>query len=488
MTEILKKNQHEIVEMSPYDIVVDEERHPRAEIYELTIYEYAEALEKGTTLPPIDIYSDGKVYLLADGYYRLAAYKLAEFDLIPAIVHQGDRREALIHALGSNTMHGRRRTNADKEKAVTIALTDCDISGTSNNQIAIICGTSQPYVGKIRKKLTCNGYKFGTTRVCSDGRIMDVSDIGANGAPVSAPVQPDAPVVGDNNVETVPEPVEPEVPEVGDNNDEVTEPSDPEDIELVDDQDPDPEDNVDAGPVNNNPDDVATPPELGSGDDDQDLDIDLEDDPDAEETDPEVDSGDAVDTDTEGDASGDDDTDSEEQDLDLEEPGDDEDDPDISDLDEIDLEDAVDVDTEGDAPGDNTDAEAQDLNLDGSEGDEENLEADDTDESETAEIDPDLVLDEDDLDTDDNLATDDDENDTDALKLQIVILQGLTKKQEEELKIKDTQIVELGQQVEKLEADNLYLKRELHARSETESDASASLDINSMNEDAYSMA
>ncbi|MFH2060463.1 MAG: hypothetical protein ABIJ59_16390 [Pseudomonadota bacterium] len=469
MTDNIEKSPHEIVEMSPYDILVDEELRPRAETHESIIYEYAETLEEGNVLPPIDIYSDGEVCLLADGYYRLEAYKLAGFDNIPAIVHQGGQVEALIHALGSNTDHGVRRTNADKRKAVTIILTHPDFQGLSDNQIAGICKVSQPFVGTVRKKLTYSGYKFGTTRVCSDGRIMDVSNIG----------------------ETVPAPVEPEASEVGDNNNEVTEPSDPEDLELAEDQDQDPEDNVDTGPGDNNPDDVANPPESASGDDDQDLDIDLEDDPGADGTD-----------ESETDADETDDPETTETES--------EDDPD-PDADEDDLEDVVDTDTEDDASGDdNTDAEAQDLNQNdsGDEGNdldsaettepgagEDELETelgDETDNDqtdETTESDNEIETREEDTGDNGQGNSELDGFDSDTLKLMIAEYKDTTKIQEEELKAKDDQIVELKQKVEELEEENLYLTEQLNAHASAGSEAFASLNLDSMDEeDSHSLA
>jgi hypothetical protein len=409
MTEPLEKNPHEIVEMSPYDILVDGKLHPRATIFETTIYEYAEALSNGITLPPIEVFFDGKIYLLADGFYRLEAHLLEGLDSIPVIVHQGGRKEVVIHAVGANADHGLRRTNADKEKAVTIALTDPDIQGMSDSQIAIICRVSQPYVGKIRKKLTYNGYRFEATRVCSDGRIMDVSGITAR-----------------KNAEPTSEEHEPETSEVGNNNDEVPGPSDQEN----------PEENVGTDSEGDTLDektqgDRNTPPETESGNDDQDLNLDESE----------------------------------------------------NDEDVLDTDDTTDPETTDDTTEDNPETdENPDTN--------DNL-ATDNDENTDSEIeieDPDEVTDDDNPDTGDL-----DVIDPDALKLMVVHLQDTAKQQQEELKVKDNEIVDLEQQVEKLEEENIYLKEQLQGLAASGIDVSASLDINEMNkmdeeEDAYSMA
>ncbi len=50
----------------------------------------------------------------------------------------------------------------------------------SDNKIADMCAVSQPFVGKVRKALTYNGYKFPEKRTTSNGRTMDVTKIGSN--------------------------------------------------------------------------------------------------------------------------------------------------------------------------------------------------------------------------------------------------------------------------------------------------------------------
>lgn len=181
---------HDIVKVPLCKIVVEMERHPRAVKDQNTINDYAEALLEGIKLPPIDVFRDGENYLLADGLHRLEAYKLRGFDHIPAIVHQGCKTEVLLHALGANADHGLRRTNADKRKAVLIALTDPDLQGLSDNQIAEICKVSQPFASKIRKRLKDMGYNFLWTRLTANGRKINVRKIGKKKKIVTGPTDP----------------------------------------------------------------------------------------------------------------------------------------------------------------------------------------------------------------------------------------------------------------------------------------------------------
>jgi hypothetical protein len=120
----------------------------------------------------------------------VGAHRSAGLDIITAIVHQGGRKEALLHALGANTDHGLRRTNADKEKAVNIALKEPYTRGLSDNQIAEICKVSQPYVSKIRHLLANNGYKLGRTRLTANGLKMNVTKIGKKKKIVTDPTPP----------------------------------------------------------------------------------------------------------------------------------------------------------------------------------------------------------------------------------------------------------------------------------------------------------
>ncbi len=244
----VKRLKEERKRISLYDIIKDETIHARAETNDEVVMALTNVVTAGEKLPPVVVFYDGEHYWLADGFYRYEAHILGGRGTIPAIILPGGRKEALFHALKSNANHGLRRSNEDKRKAVTIALTDPEMQGMSDNEIAKICNVSQPFVSKIRRVLTQNGYKFETTRICADGRIMNVSNIGTK-------------------QEVEPVSVEPDAPEVGDNNDEEIGPSDNEDLE----------EDVDTGNKEDTTDeeaqdDMNTPPET-TEDDAQDLNL-----------------------------------------------------------------------------------------------------------------------------------------------------------------------------------------------------------------------
>jgi len=120
----------------------------RAAIGTGVVNEYAERMNAGDTFPPVELYGTTKQSWIADGWHRvLAARQLGE-DEIVATVHPGGRVDALKAALCANAVHGHRRTNADKRRAVEIALRE--FPKLSSRAIAEMCGVSDMFVGNIR--------------------------------------------------------------------------------------------------------------------------------------------------------------------------------------------------------------------------------------------------------------------------------------------------------------------------------------------------
>ncbi|MDD3642958.1 MAG: hypothetical protein PHQ19_05810, partial [Candidatus Krumholzibacteria bacterium] len=73
--------------------------------------------------------------------------------------------DALRHALGANAAHGHRRTNADKRRAVELALRE--FPKTPAIKIAEICGVSQPFVSAMKNEdITV----ISSTRIGRDGK------------------------------------------------------------------------------------------------------------------------------------------------------------------------------------------------------------------------------------------------------------------------------------------------------------------------------
>ncbi len=145
--------------------------------------DYRELLTKSPhSLPPVDVYSDGNTFWLADGFHRHEAAKLAGLKTVQATVDQGDRITALTKALGSNVEHGYRRTRADKRNAVLRAMKE--FAGRSDRFHAHLCEVSPTYVGTLRKELIpetvqtdSSGAAKGTKRLGCDGKSRKMPQV-----------------------------------------------------------------------------------------------------------------------------------------------------------------------------------------------------------------------------------------------------------------------------------------------------------------------
>lgn len=133
---------------------------PRAQINQDTVDEYAADMGAGATFPPVVVFYDGSEYWLADGFHRVAAArKLGSVD-IEADIRPGTRRDAVLYSVGANAVHGMRRTNEDKRRAVMTLLNDAEWARWSDREIARRCGVTQPFVGRVRGETSDNCYQI----------------------------------------------------------------------------------------------------------------------------------------------------------------------------------------------------------------------------------------------------------------------------------------------------------------------------------------
>ena len=123
----------------------------RAELDEGAVTDYAAAIRSGADFPSVVVFFDGKHYWLADGFHRYHAHKHAGAIEINADVRNGTKRDAVLFSVGANAVHGLRRSNADKRKAVETLLRDKEWSQWSDREIAKACGVTHPFVASIRE-------------------------------------------------------------------------------------------------------------------------------------------------------------------------------------------------------------------------------------------------------------------------------------------------------------------------------------------------
>ena len=133
------------------DIDLETSVQIRVKIEPDTVADYAAHIQaKKPPLPPIVVFgpdSRGK-FFLSEGWHRLEANRRAGRAGISATIKDGGWKDALEHALGSNAAHGLRRTNADKRRAVELALKHWP--GWSSRAVEEKCGVSDTFVASIR--------------------------------------------------------------------------------------------------------------------------------------------------------------------------------------------------------------------------------------------------------------------------------------------------------------------------------------------------
>ena len=178
------------------DIITNEGTQIRLALDEGVVEEYADAYRAEKVLPPIDVFVKGKKRILADGFHRYAAATKAELKELPCTLHTGSHEDALKFALGANTSHGLRRTNADKRNAAKIALEH--FQQMSDPAIADMCGLSQPFIWSVRKELfppapiniippRSDSNPGGAALPTPDPKNAPEPPPGSNGHPSSAP-------------------------------------------------------------------------------------------------------------------------------------------------------------------------------------------------------------------------------------------------------------------------------------------------------------
>jgi ParB-like chromosome segregation protein Spo0J len=118
--------------------------------------EYCDAMMRGAPrFPPLTVFYDGVDYHIADGHHRfLSALKaFGPKNEIECVVYAGSLRDAIVCSCGANAVHGARRTNADKRRAIATLLNDAEWLAWSDSTIAMRCHVSDKTVAKYRAEL-----------------------------------------------------------------------------------------------------------------------------------------------------------------------------------------------------------------------------------------------------------------------------------------------------------------------------------------------
>lgn len=132
-------------------IIIDAGTDVRNEINEDTVNEYGQHAREKAKLPPLIVFDSPDGLLLADGFHRYFGFERQGIKEYECEIRKGSRADAIKFALGCNTTHGLRRTNADKRNAVVIALKE--FPSLSNRSIREMCNVSLDLVGDVRRDI-----------------------------------------------------------------------------------------------------------------------------------------------------------------------------------------------------------------------------------------------------------------------------------------------------------------------------------------------
>jgi len=146
------------------------------------VKEYAETLQSGGKLPPVEVIRENRpdedgsvrpIYYLVDGYHRIDAAKRCKRTVIDAEVTDGTFTDAVRRVIKANAAHGLRRSNADKRNALKMAWDHRQelFGGEPSNQVlAEACGVSDRTVIRYRPLFTGGDNVTPCARVGKDGK------------------------------------------------------------------------------------------------------------------------------------------------------------------------------------------------------------------------------------------------------------------------------------------------------------------------------
>lgn len=137
------------------DVALRERCQCRAALRDDVVDEYAELYRTKVALPPLDVFDVSGDLVLVDGFHRYAAARKAEIKWLRVhVVGKGTEDDAVEVALAANQAHGLKRTNADKRRAVELALVHPTVGKLSDREISSRCGVGVDLVGEVRSQVS----------------------------------------------------------------------------------------------------------------------------------------------------------------------------------------------------------------------------------------------------------------------------------------------------------------------------------------------
>jgi hypothetical protein len=133
-------------------IRIDGGTQAREAIDQATVDDYAEAMLRLETFPPVVVYHDGANTWLADGFHRWHAAKKTGVQTLDVEWRVGTVEMARLYAASANKSHGLKRTAGDKRRAIEMVLSTPECRRWKQEQIAKHCGVARSWVAEVMGK------------------------------------------------------------------------------------------------------------------------------------------------------------------------------------------------------------------------------------------------------------------------------------------------------------------------------------------------
>lgn len=132
-------------------LAIDRAMQQRSSVTKDAVDDYAEQMDAGKKFPAIEVVSDGVKHWVVDGFHRVLAAKKSKKHQILCHVVNGSKEDAIWSASAANLLHGVRRSNSDKRKAVAMALSVKP--SASLREIADHCSVSHTMIAQIKREM-----------------------------------------------------------------------------------------------------------------------------------------------------------------------------------------------------------------------------------------------------------------------------------------------------------------------------------------------
>lgn len=154
---------------------LDQRCQGRADVSATAVDEYRDLYAAGVEMPPPEVFEVGDALVVVDGYHRVPAAIMAGVGFLTVrVVGRGSMDDASWYAITVNQGHGVRRTNADKQRVVRMALGNPIGQEQSSATIAKRLGVSVDFVSRLRREWedaqTAKGAPVSETTIDARGR------------------------------------------------------------------------------------------------------------------------------------------------------------------------------------------------------------------------------------------------------------------------------------------------------------------------------